>query len=453
MSNAFVDKIYAFVKENDLFPERCHLVVGVSGGADSMALLNCLYNWPDYRVRVTAVHIHHGLRGMDADRDAFLVKKYCESHSIRYMQQSVDVAAIAEEQHISIETAGRAIRYDTFEEIRRRVGADYILTAHTASDQMETVLMHLVRGCGTDGLSGIPVKRDLIRRPLLCCTREEIEDYCIRNRVPYAVDETNFDMQYTRNRVRHEVLPMLRGINPAVDTALLRVSQHSAEDANLLRSMALEVLQRSETEDVWDISFFVEQPQPIRRRMIAAILRDASVPSIEEAHIVAVDNLLHCGKGKASLPGCVTIEVGQGRMFLYHTSTTARYPKDKPLNKFPYTGFFGATKFSVTVQDAEVYRNVHNLFANPVLDYDKIQGQLYVRCRREGDYLHPADRHIGKTLKKLMNEWRIPANRRATFPIVCDDAGVIMVPGYACDERVKPTDDTKHFLVWHTRLV
>lgn len=453
MNDAFVEKIYSFVQENELFPSRCHVVVGVSGGADSMALLNCLYHWPDYTVRVTVVHIHHGLRGKDADRDAYLVKKYCESRSIPYMQRCVDVAAIAAEQHVSVETAGRAIRYDTFEEIRRRVGADFILTAHTASDQMETVLMHLVRGCGTDGLSGIPVKRDTIRRPLLCCTREEIEEYCIRRRVPYAIDETNYDMQYTRNRVRHEVLPMLRGINPSVDAALLRVSQHSAEDANLLRSMALDALQRAEAADGWNVAGFIEQPQPIRRRMIAAILREASVPSIEETHIIAVDNVLKAGKGKVCLPGCVTIEVGQGSVYLYHSSTTARYPKPKPLNKFPYTGFFGATKFSVTVQDAEVYRLVHNLFANPVFDYDKIQGQLYVRCRQEGDYLHPAGRHIGKTLKKLMNEWRIPANKRATFPIVCDDAGVVMVPGYACDERVKPTDDTKHFLVWHTRLV
>ena len=447
------DKVYAFVKENELFTAPCHLLVGVSGGADSMALLNCLFEWPDYGVHLTAVHIHHGLRGRDADRDAFLVKKYCELHGITYMFHRADVAAIAEEQHISIETAGRELRYDTFKEMQRRVGADYILTAHTASDQVETVLMHLVRGCGTDGLSGIPAKRDLIRRPLLCCSRAEIEEYCIQNQVPYVMDETNSDTQYTRNRVRHEVLPMLRGINPAVDAALLRTSQHSAEDANFLRSLASKVLKEIETEDSWDVFGFLEQPLPVRRRMIALILRDASVPSIEEAHIVAVEKLLRSGKGKTCLPGCVTVSVGQGRMYVSHTSVTSRHPKDKILNKFPYTGFFGSTKFSITVQDDTVYRNVHNLFANPVVDYDKIQGQLYVRCRREGDYIHPADRHIGKTIKKLMNEWRIPANKRATFPIVCDDVGVVMVPGYACDERVKPTKDTKHFLVWHTRLV
>lgn len=453
MDNAFVDKVYAFVQENELFTSNDHLLVGVSGGADSMALLHCLGQWPEYGLRISVVHIHHGLRGRDADRDAFLVKRYCDQNLFPYFQQRVDVAAIAEEQHISIETAGRNIRYDTFEEIRRRVGADYILTAHTASDQIETVLMHLVRGCGTDGLSGIPMKRDLIRRPLLCCTRAEVEDYCIKNHVIYTEDESNYDMQFTRNRVRHEVIPMLRELNPSVDAALLRVSQHSAEDANLLRSLALETLKTAECEDGWNIAPFLSQSQPIRRRMIAAILKDASVPSIEETHIVAVDHLLKTGKGKASLPGCVTIEVGQGRMCLSHVSATARYPKNKVLNKFPYTGFFGATKFSVTVQDAVVYRNVHNLFANPVVDYDKIEGQLYIRCRQEGDYLHPADRNIGKTLKKLMNEWRIPAGKRAAFPILCDDLGVVMVPGYGCDERVKPTEDTKHFLVWHTRLV
>ena len=453
MGSNFVDKVYAFVQENDLFTTPCHLLVGVSGGADSMALLHCLRSWPDRRPKLSVVHIHHGLRGLDADRDAFHVQKFCEDHGIHYYLRRADVAAIAEEQHISVETAGRHLRYDTFDEVRRRVGADYILTAHTASDQAETVLMRLVRGCGTDGLSGIPVKRDRIRRPLLCCTREEVEAYCIENRVPYVMDATNTDIQYTRNRVRHEILPMLRGMNPAVDDALLRVSQHSAEDALLLRGMADEALKSAEIEDAWDAKVFMDQPAPIRRRMIARILRDASVPSIEEAHIVAVEGILRSGKGKASMPGCVTVEVGQGRMYLSHASATARYPKDKPLNKFPYTGFFGATKFSVTVQDGEIYRNVNNLFANPVVDYDKIQGQLYVRCRREGDYLHPAGRNVGKTLKKLMNEWRIPANKRASFPIVCDDVGVVMVPGYACDERVAPTDDTKHFLVWHTRFV
>ena len=372
---------------------------------------------------------------------------------MNYYLRRADVAAIAEEQHISVEAAGRELRYDTFSEVRRRIGADYILTAHTASDQAETVLMRLLRGSGTDGLSGIPPKRDLIRRPLLCCTREEIEEYCHENEVRYILDTSNYDLKYTRNRLRHEILPLLRDMNPSVDAALLRVSQHSADDAMLLRSMACDALKKAERGDAWETACFMDQPRPIRRRMIVQILKDASVPSIEEAHIVAVEKLLDLRKGKISLPGCVTVSVGQGRMYLDHLSKTARYPKDRPLNKFPYTGYFGATKYSVTKIDGSIYRNVHSLFANPVVDCDKIQGQVYIRCRREGDYLHVADRQGGKSLKKLMNEWRIPANKRACFPIVCDDLGVVMVPGYACDARVKPTDDTKLFLVWHTRCV
>lgn len=453
MSSGFIDKVYKYVTENDLFSAPCHLVVGVSGGADSMALLRCLVQWPKFGLRLTAVHIHHGLRGLDADRDAFLVQKFCETYNVNYRLHRADVAAIAADQHISIETAGRELRYDVFEQVRRQVGADYILTAHTASDQTETVIMHLARGCGPDGLSGIPVKRDLIRRPLLCCSRDEIEAFCRLKHIAYVIDETNYDTQYTRNRVRHEVLPLLRSMNPAVDSALLRLSQHSAEDATLLRTMAIDVLHKAENGDSWYVDSFLEQPKPIRRRMILALLREASVPSIEETHIVAVEKILYSGVGEACLPGCVTVTVGQGRLSIGHHSPTRSAPQDILVNEFPLTTFFGSTKFSVSIQDASVYRNVHNLFANPVIDYDKIQGQLYIRCRREGDYFHPADRNVGKTIKKLMNEWRIPANERATFPLVCDDNGVVLVPGYACDERVKPSDDTKHFLVWHTRMV
>lgn len=450
MGTGLSDKVYAFTRKNALFSAPCHLLVGVSGGADSMALLDCLSHWPDPDLTLTVVHIHHGLRGASADGDAAFVQNYCNERGIPFILHHVDAAAVALEQRISVETAGRQLRYDLFEKIRCRVGADYIATAHNADDQVETVLMRILRGCGTDGLAGIPVQRGFIRRPFLCCSRAEIEAYCREQHISYVLDESNDDVQYTRNRVRHQILPMLREMNPSVNAALLRLSRHASDDTAYLRHSAMDALQYAKQGDRWRTDAFLSRPQPIRRRMISILLSEASVPTIEEAHIVAVEHLLECGVGETHLPGGILLSVSQGKLRLLRMHPAEVVLREISVDTLPFTARFGDIAFTLSVQKAENVPNIHKLFFNTMIDYDRIQGKLCLRSRQEGDYLHPAGRNIGKSLKKLMNEWQIPAVDRACIPVLCDDLGVVLVPGYACDERVKPTEDTKHFLVWDT---
>ena len=178
------DKAVAFTSKEGLFSAPCHVLVGLSGGADSMALLHLLLHWPVDGLSVSAVHIHHGLRENAADRDELFVRDYCEKHNVPLTVIREDVAQIAAEEQLTLEEAGRQVRYAHFEALRRSIGADYIATAHTASDQVETMLMHVIRGCGLDGLTGIPAVRGCIRRPLLCCTREEIETFQPQNVQP-----------------------------------------------------------------------------------------------------------------------------------------------------------------------------------------------------------------------------------------------------------------------------
>ena len=187
------DKVVRWTAEKDLFAAPCHVLLGLSGGADSMALLDVLTHWPDAQLQVSAVHINHGLRGECADRDEAFVRKYCEERGILLTVIHADVAAVARDSHLTVEEAGRQVRYEQFEQVRSAIGADYVLTAHTADDHVETVLMHILRGCGIDGLAGIPVVRGNVRRPLLACSREEIEKYCVQNGVPFVTDETNED--------------------------------------------------------------------------------------------------------------------------------------------------------------------------------------------------------------------------------------------------------------------
>ena len=448
LSLKFSDKVFAFTQENVLFSAPCHVLVAVSGGADSMSLLHTLLNWPVDGLQVSAVHIHHGLRGEYADRDERFVRDYCDKHSVKLIVYHENVAAYAEYNGLSIEEAGRRLRYARFEEARASVGADVIVTAHTASDRAETTLMRIIRGTGVDGLVGIPMARGRICRPLLSCTRAEVEQYCAECGIPYVNDESNVDVAFTRNRIRLQVLPQLTAMNPSVEEALLRLADHARDDADALLTMALRHLQESDEPYGYRIDTFIREHVAVRRRMIMLMMRDVGVPSIEEAHVVAAESAVEVGAGSVLLPGGFVFAVSQGVAQVCR-DTGGKHPDPVRLSELPTFGMFGEVKYRITVEraDSEI---VHNLFSNTMLDYDKIEGNLQLRCRCEGDAIHPVGRGVGKTLKKLMNECGIPTPQREQYPVLCDDNGIVMVPGYAVDERVKVTDATKHLLVWQT---
>lgn len=441
------DKVIAFTDEKGLFSAPCHVLLGLSGGADSMALLHVLLRWQPVGLRVSAVHIHHGLR-VSADGDEAFVRDHCSRLHVPLTVIHKDVSAIARDLHVSLEEAGRRVRYEQFEQVRAEIGADYVLTAHTASDQAETVLMHLIRGCGVDGLSGIPCSRGCVRRPLLCCSRQEVEAYCAENQIPYVTDESNLDTKYTRNHVRHRVLPLLRELNPSVDEALLRVSKCAAEDASYLNELARDALQVAVCDGGFSMTTFVAQSAVIRRRMIRLLLRESGVPTIEETHILAAEKMLLNGGGSVDLPNSFVFSVQQGVVSVREQRAYVA-PPPIAINALPCAVTFGAQEYSFDVFDVKD-ADVHNLFLNCAVDYDKIRGTLCLRCRQSGDYLHSAGRGVGKSLKKWMNEWHLPTHLRDSYPVLCDDEGVILVPGYACDERVRVTEDTKHFLVCKT---
>lgn len=446
MPMSLVDKTTSFVEKNGLFSAPCRVVVGVSGGADSMALLHVLMQWKT-PLQIFAVHVHHGFRGESADSDERLVRDFCDKHHVPLTVFHSDVAAYASENRMTFEEAGRHIRYARFEEVRQTAGADWVLTAHTADDQVETILMHLVRGCGVDGLTGIPPMRGRIRRPFLCCTRADIERYCEEYSVPYVVDETNADVTYTRNYVRHRVLPTLREMNPAVGEALLRLSHHATEDCAYFDGLVDKMLSRAQCGTGYRADAIVSQPSALRRRILRRMMRDSGVGTIEAAHIKAAEDVLARGVGSVSLP--------DGYVFSVEQCVGSVWKQDEACLpsilsvKAPCTVAIGGQIYSVYEGMADS-QNVHNLLFKSTMDYDKIVGELHFRCRRVGDYLHPTGRGVGKSIKKLMNEWHIPAHIRDSYPLLCDDAGVVLVPGFACDERVRVTDTTKHYLVCET---
>ena len=453
ISRLLAEKVYDFTGKKGLFTEPSTVVVGVSGGADSMALLHVLHTWHIDGLRVIAVHVHHGLRGEEADRDEALVRTYCAECGIEYVCEHVDVRALAQESGIGVEEAGRRIRYDAFERVRRERNADVIATAHNADDVAETVLMHILRGSGVGGLCGIPAKRGSIVRPLLDCTRAEIESYCTANHIPYIVDSTNVDATYTRNRVRHQLLPLLRQLNPSVNEALLRLRASAAEDENFFSALAEKTLADARlTDGSFDRAVFMRQQLPVRVRMWKLLLMQNGCESYTERHIDALNAALLANRGTVYLSSGYSVSVSADRVkcFADHDAANALCIH---VDSLPLRFIFGDREHTLQTmsrEEIDSLQNVHKKFFKYTLDCDRIQGSLTVRCRQEGDRFHPAGRQVGKTLKSLFQELRVPTYYRDILPLLCDDEGIVLMPGVACDSRVRPDDSTKHFLVWLT---
>lgn len=446
------EKVYNFTGENCLFTAPATVVVGVSGGADSMALLHVMHTWREDGLRVIAVHVHHGLRGEEADRDESLVRGFCTEHGIEYVCERVDVRALAQEMGIGEEEAGRRARYDIFERVRREKNADVIATAHNADDVAETVLMHILRGSGVGGLCGIPAKRGVIVRPLLDCTRAEIEAYCAEHSVPYIIDSTNADPTYTRNRVRHQLMPLLRELNPSVASALLRLRASAVQDEEYFTALAAQALDSARQADgSVDRALFLEQAPSVRVRMWKRLLAQCGCESYTERHIDALESALSANRGTVYLSDGCRACVSADRVKLFTDGVSVQSAMCIPVTALPLRFVFDGREHvlqQMKREDIASLQNVHKMFFNYAIDYDKIQGGLTVRCRRDGDRFHPLGRRVGKTLKSLFQELRVPTYYRDTYPLLCDDEGIVLMPGVACDSRVSSDDSTKHFLVW-----
>ena len=446
---ALLDTVQAFVNDKGLFAAPCRILVGVSGGADSLTLLHLLTQWPG--VTVEAAHVHHGLRGEEADRDAALTERLCREWRVPFHLLTRDVPGLSRAWKCGVEEAARRARYEALEECRAAVGADFVAVAHTADDNAETVLFHIARGCGIGGLTGIPARRDRVIRPLLTVSRAEIEAYAASQGIPYVTDSTNADRRYSRNRVRHELMPLMRSLNPAADRAILRLAAHAAETEDCLDGLAVRLLTEAGTPaGGLTVSSLAAVHPAIRRRALIRWLGEQDCYSYDESHIVALEKLVLAGRGETCLRGS-TVAVCDG--VLCRAPGQGDAVPEQAVTDLPYTVIIGGHRHELRRLDRaalDALQIVHKMFFKYAVNYATIQGGLMIRGRRDGDRFHPAGRGCGKSLKKLLYESGIPESRRDGYPLLCDDAGIVLIPGLGCDERVRPDGNTNDFLVWFT---
>ncbi len=417
--------------------------VGYSGGADSAALLTLMHAYcREHSLSCTAIHVHHGIRGAEADRDADACTAFCRERGIPLILKHRDVPAYAEEHHLGIEEAARCVRYAIFDEILTACPTAVLATAHSADDQLETVLHHLLRGSGIDGLCGIPPVRGAVIRPLLTVSAADIRGFCREEQIPFVEDSTNADEAYTRNYIRSEIVPRLRRITPSPEAAAVRMSALLREDAAYLDRAAKDALRDYASASLVPASYLKDLPDPLLSRAILRLYENETgdAKALTSVHIAAVMTLVRRGgSGKVSLPGGRFARLEYGKLDFRPEQT---YPSAPPAdfraelhmgeNLFPEFGFGIRMEEYAQPPDidnpAAYVENIkfYKLFIWYSFPYDTIQGEVSMRFLRPGDRIRQGG--MTRQVRKLFNQYFVSPQSRIRWPILCDDAGILWIP-------------------------
>ncbi len=420
------------------------LAVACSGGADSVALLHMLKTC--YTGALLAIHVHHGIRGEEADRDADFCRALCLRLDVPLAVLHVDVPALAAASGMGLESAARAARYEALAKEMKKRNILLLATAHHADDQLETMLQHLLRGAGTRGLCGIPAVRPLqegsealVVRPLLQMTKQQILDYCRANGLDFVTDSTNGEPCCPRNRLRAEVIPVLRELWPAGATRAARAAASLAEDEAYLQSLAAEFVAREGSEP--PVSALAALPRPIFARVMQNLLPIAP----EATHIDALWRLIKSPSPHKSLSlPCACVQIEQGRLTLAENAPRAVADYEIPLCEgVTYlpdgigVAVLGDEGINCIPDGMNVYRYETRIdFCSAIM-----KGSAVLRNRRAGDRILSGKCH--KSVRKLPSMAAFPLDVRERMPLVCDEEGVLAVPfGPVRDGAKKCADKT-----------
>lgn len=421
------------------------VVVGLSGGADSVMLVHFLKN--QLKLTVYACHINHMLRGEESNRDKQFVMKFCSEHNIELYSEDADVTTYASRNNLSIEEAGREIRYSVFEKARLHFCARKIATAHSLSDNAETLLLNLSRGCGLNGLSSIPAVRGVIIRPLLYLTRQEIEQYCLDHSLCYVIDSTNLESVYTRNKIRLEVIPKLVAVNPQFLTSVAKtISVLTAENDYMqeITNSAYDVAQKSDGSLL--IDKLCDQHIAIRHRILCKFLDENNIPRSADL-VKRLNHIVGCGKGKINVKSNVFIEVKKHTLQISDNTNILDY-FEYPLEIGEFTSNTGEC-YTIKLCDYEETQTLKKIYRKLLYiccDYDRIIGKAVIRQRKSGDKITFVGRGT-KNLKKLFIDDKLTAAAKSKVLVFADEDGAFALMGYGEDVRVVTTDTTKTYLV------
>lgn len=457
-------RVLRFIREEHLISGRQKLVIAVSGGPDSVCLLHILVKLQkELDINLHVAHLNHQLRGGESEADARFVAELAHRLDISANIERGDVKAYQAQHHASLEEAARLVRYEFLSEVAQLVKAERVAVGHTLNDNVETILMHLIRGSGTGGLRGLqPLSRWrslsaslTVIRPLLELTREETADYCRQHQLTPRLDASNLSLSPLRNRIRHQLLPQLQKYNPQVAEALLRMARIATDDLAFIdREVARlwrKVAHIQGNTVILNKKSFIDLPSALKRHLLRTSIEElmGNLKDIEARHIEEIMDALDKPAGKRiSLPDGLTFTIEYSRYVLGPDSAAlSPFPileNESELN-IPGETSIPGWDIEAIIADPSGIGEANNDFT-ACFDFDKVGNKLTVRRRRPGDRFQPLGMSQPKKLNKFMIDARIPQAWRPRIPIVSSTEQIIWVVGWHIDERVKITDNTKKVL-------
>lgn len=432
------EDVLSVIKKYNMLENCDRIVVGLSGGADSVCLLSVLNSLKaEYGFSLVAAHINHGIRGAEAQRDEESCKRLCESLNVSLEILHADIPTLSKQQGIGEEECGRIVRYDFFRSLAGERGR--IATAHNLNDNAETLLLNLVRGTGSKGACGIPPVRDNIIRPLIETDRESIEKYCEENNLQYVTDSTNLECEYSRNKIRIKVLPTLCEINQNAVGALSGFASRMREQEAFLESIENAKYALCVKDSVLYETEFSALDIFLKKRIAGKFLSELSHGDVEAKHIDAF--LPFVGSGKTLVTASATEIVSRDGKIFKKPEQAERFSADFSLEDKTVNLPF--CKISVEEYDTKDLQNLNKDILDNLIDCDKISNTLILRSRKDGDKFTFSKRRVTKTIKKLFNEDKIPPEVRNKMIILDSDGEVVWLRGYGTNKKFRIGADTK----------
>lgn len=455
-----LEKVIAYIEQKQLIEKKDKIVIGVSGGADSVCLFFVLLELQKrYELELFVVHLHHGIRGEEADSDEAFVRELTKKYKVSYFPVWRDIPGIAKEQGMTEEEAGRNARYEVFYQVLKQVGADKIAVAHNQNDCAETVLFQLFRGSGLKGMGGIAPKRDVIIRPLLSVDRKEIENYLEQKGQSYCTDRTNLETDYTRNKIRLSFLPMAeqeingKAVEHIAKTAefLREVESYIEKSVNIVYP---EIVTEKNGQYFMELKKFLRQDIVIQKALVKLLLSKAAGKSrdIEARHIEAVLELMKNQSGKQiNLPYQMTAKKEYGFLVI----EMGKQKKNMVTEKYSYELIPGKT-YRIEEAGYEIcleltketlkWEEIPQNTCTKWFDYDKIENSIRIRSREPGDYLQVHAEGGTKKLKDYFIDKKIPREQRQSMALLADGSHIIWILGDRISEKYKVTKETKNVL-------
>jgi len=453
-----LDKVKKVIKRYNLIDEGDKIVVAVSGGPDSICLLHVLYALrEEFKLQIYAAHLNHNFRGIEAQMDAQYVAKFCEELNVICFIKSMDVPKYAKEHALSDEEAGRILRYDFFQEVVERVGANKIAVAHNQNDQAETVLMRLIRGTGIQGLTAIHHERGHIIRPLLDISRKEIEDYCFINKLSPRTDETNLEPIYHRNKIRLELIPYIeKEYNPNIIESLAKTAEILKKDSDFIEEVSRNTYRELKINSTRDyIELDIEGIDKLQSALQSRVFRLAAEELVgkrevlEYKHIQSTIELLQkkeTGK-RILLPMGIIVKISYDKIIFTTKEEEEKFFYHELIeNQGSYIREIGA-EIITRIQMRKDIKSISRDKYIKCFDYDKVENILNIRNRREGDRFWPLGLVGTKKLKDFFIDYKIDRDKRDEIPLICDGNEIMWIIGYRISEKYKVTDATSRILV------